>query len=72
MKTVVIALFLSVTVDVSEVEETSENREVSFPQTEGTIATDFKYVILFWLLLLFYKFKSLYFTCTCETFEVTQ
>lgn len=51
MKTVVITLFLSVTVDVSDVEETSESREASFSQTEGTFATDFQYVILCWLLL---------------------
>lgn len=46
MKTVVITLFLSVTVNVSVFEETSESREASFFQTEGTFATDFQHVIL--------------------------
>lgn len=47
IKTVIITLFLSVSVDVSDVEETSENRGPSLPQTEGKFALDHKNVILF-------------------------
>ncbi len=44
---VIITLFLFVSVDVSDDEETSKNRGPSFHQTEGKFAIDYKNVILF-------------------------